>query len=466
MAFSFLVAASAVVPDVDGVSFAQFFYFRIKIANFILFIGFAVMWHILLSYSGAYYVRRFTSMKTDTLDIVNGTSIGTLILLILGSAFHISLVTPIFLLIFWSLTTATSIASRLIIKLMMQKLWSKGINLHNTVIVGTNKRAIKFAKNIEYYPEMGYKILGFVDKEWEGNVEFQQSGYQLLSDFQNFPTYLRNNVIDEVIIDLPLNSFYQEASYIVSYCVQQGIIVRFLSDSFYLLFDMKLARTELEEFQDNVVISLYTGAMGGWPIIVKRIFDALASLILIIVLSPLFIIVAVLIKLTSPGGPVFFVQERIGFRKRKFEVFKFRNMVPGADKMISGLERFNEAGGPVFKITNDPRVTRLGRWLRKTSIDELPQLFNVLLGDMSLVGPRPLPVRDYQGFSEDWHRRRFSVKPGITCLWQIYGRTSLSLPFEKWMQLDMEYIDHWSLALDFKILAQTIPAVLRGRGAC
>ncbi len=139
--------------------------------------------------------------------------------------------------------------------------------------------------------------------------------------------------------------------------------------------------------------------------------------------------------------------------------------MPGAEQTITALENSNEASGPVFKIRNDPRVTYLGRFLRKTSIDELPQLFNVLKGDMSLVGPRPLPLRDYAGFNQDWHRRRFSVKPGITCLWQIYGRDPLSLPFEKWMQLDMEYIDHWSLWLDFKILAQTIPAVIKGRGA-
>ena len=182
-------------------------------------------------------------------------------------------------------------------------------------------------------------------------------------------------------------------------------------------------------------------------------------------LSPLFLLVAVLIKLTSPGGPVFFVQDRIGLRKRKIRVIKFRTMVPGAEQGITALERFNEASGPVFKIKNDPRVTFLGRFLRKTSIDELPQLFNVLRGDMSLVGPRPLPLRDYAGFSQDWHRRRFSVKPGITCLWQIYGRGSLSLPFEKWMQMDMDYIDHWSLWLDFKILAQTLPAVIHGKGA-
>ncbi|OGR31444.1 MAG: hypothetical protein A2139_05635 [Desulfobacca sp. RBG_16_60_12] len=312
---------------------------------------------------------------------------------------------------------------------------------------------------------MGYRVMGFVDQEWQGHREFQQSGYPLLTDFKNFPAFLRAHEVDEVILDLPLNSFYQEASYIVGLCVQQGIIVRFLSDSFYLLFDMNLARAELEEFQDYVVLSVYTGAMGGWPILAKRAFDFLASLLLLVVLSPLFLLIAGLIKLTSPGGPVFFVQDRIGFRKRRIKVIKFRTMVPGAEQTITALENLNEASGPVFKIRNDPRVTSLGRFLRKTSIDELPQLLNVLKGDMSLVGPRPLPLRDYAGFSQDWHRRRFSVKPGITCLWQIYGRDALSLPFEKWMQMDMDYIDHWTLWLDFKILARTIPAVIRGRGA-
>ena len=269
-----------------------------------------------------------------------------------------------------------------------------------------------------------------------------------MADFQNFPNFLRTHEVDEVIIDLPLNTFYQEASYIVGLCVQQGIIVRFLSDSLYLLFDMKLARAELEEIQDYVILSVYTGAMGGWRIHAKRAFDFLVSFLLIILLSPLYLLVAFLVKLTSPGGPVFFVQDRIGLRKRKIRVIKFRTMVPGAEQRLTALERFNEASGPVFKIKNDPRATFLGRFLRKTSIDELPQLFNVLTGDMSLVGPRPLPLRDYAGFSQDWHRRRFSVKPGITCLWQIYGRSSLYLPFEKWMQMDMDYIDRWSLWLD------------------
>jgi lipopolysaccharide/colanic/teichoic acid biosynthesis glycosyltransferase len=188
----------------------------------------------------------------------------------------------------------------------------------------------------------------------------------------------------------------------------------------------------------------------------------LISGIALLVFLPFLPIIATAIKLTSPG-PVFFVQERIGINKRRFRVYKFRTMVPDAEKKQAELESLNEVSGPVFKIKKDPRITPIGRILRKLSIDEVPQLFNVLKGDMSLVGPRPLPIRDYNGFSEDWHRRRFSVRPGITCLWQINGRGSI--PFEKWMELDMEYIDKWSLWLDLKILAKTFPSVLRGSGA-
>jgi lipopolysaccharide/colanic/teichoic acid biosynthesis glycosyltransferase len=166
--------------------------------------------------------------------------------------------------------------------------------------------------------------------------------------------------------------------------------------------------------------------------------------------------------LTSPG-PAIFKQERLGLGKRRFHILKFRTMVVNAEALMKEIEHLNQTQGPTFKLTHDPRITPIGSFLRKTSLDELPQLFNVLLGDMSLVGPRPLPLRDYRGFSEDWHRRRFSVKPGITCLWQVSGRSFIS--FERWMELDMDYIDSWSLWLDFKILAKTLPAVMRGSGA-
>ena len=171
---------------------------------------------------------------------------------------------------------------------------------------------------------------------------------------------------------------------------------------------------------------------------------------------------ALLINATSPG-PVFFTQERIGLNKRRFRLIKFRTMIADAEQQQAVLEPLNEASGPIFKIKNDPRITPLGRFLRRTSLDEIPQLFNVLQGDMSLVGPRPLPVRDYNGFNRDWHRRRFSVRPGISCLWQISGRSNLS--FAKWMRLDMEYIDHWSFWLDLKILTLTLPAIIRKKGA-
>jgi exopolysaccharide biosynthesis polyprenyl glycosylphosphotransferase len=228
------------------------------------------------------------------------------------------------------------------------------------------------------------------------------------------------------------------------------------------LFDLQKGWVNNSQFDGMSVATFSSNSSEGWPMICKRMLDIIVSLLLLLMLAPVLMLVALLIKLDF-SGPAFFVQDRVGLNKRRFRMYKFRTMVGDAEKKQSELESLNEADGPVFKIKNDPRITRLGKYLRKASIDELPQLLNVLKGDMSLVGPRPLPVRDYQGFDQDWVRRRFSVPPGITCLWQVTGRSSLS--FQEWMELDLDYIDHWSLWLDVKLIAKTIPAVLKGVGA-
>jgi exopolysaccharide biosynthesis polyprenyl glycosylphosphotransferase len=197
-------------------------------------------------------------------------------------------------------------------------------------------------------------------------------------------------------------------------------------------------------------------------LMVKRFLDSVCAAAAILVLCPIMLAAAVAVKLTSPG-PVLFSQERFGLNRRRFSMLKFRTMVADAEQLQGELEDRNEAEGPVFKIAADPRVTPVGRFLRRTSIDELPQLFNIMRGEMAIVGPRPLPVRDVRRFTRASDMRRFSVRPGLTCLWQISGRSTLN--FDEWIRLDLRYIDGWSLALDFRILVRTLPAVLRGTGA-
>ena len=277
-------------------------------------------------------------------------------------------------------------------------------------------------------------------------------------DFEGFPEFIRENVVDEVVICLPMKSLYQVCADIVMLSQEQGIIVRVMSDFFH----SQSGKSKADYLEGDALVSIYTGAMNGWQVVVKRVLDFILSFVMLLCLLPLLLIASLLIKVTSPG-PILFIQDRVGLNKRIFRLFKFRTMVPDAEKKITELEKFNEVSGPVFKMKNDPRITWIGKYLRRSSIDELPQLLNVLKGDMSLVGPRPLPIRDCEGFDKDWQRRRFSVRPGITCLWQIKGRSSIS--FEKWMELDMDYIDKWSLMLDLKILIMTIPAVLKGSGA-
>jgi exopolysaccharide biosynthesis polyprenyl glycosylphosphotransferase len=201
----------------------------------------------------------------------------------------------------------------------------------------------------------------------------------------------------------------------------------------------------------------------SWQIITKLLLDFFGALVLVIVTSPLMLAIALAVKFTSPG-PAFFRQQRSGLNGAPFEIFKFRTMTSNAEQLKHELAAMNEMTGPVFKVTNDPRITPFGKWLRKWSLDELPQLFNVLRGEMSLVGPRPLPVDEVKRFSDLAHRRRLSVKPGLTCLWQVQGRNQIS-DFKEWVRLDLEYIDNWSIWLDLKILLLTPSAVLRATGA-
>jgi exopolysaccharide biosynthesis polyprenyl glycosylphosphotransferase len=275
---------------------------------------------------------------------------------------------------------------------------------------------------------------------------------------QQLTSVIADQPVDEVLVALPIDKYGPLVETIVRQCEEQGIIVRVRTKMSHL----QVARSYVDELQGVPVMTIQSGPADSWQLIMKRVIDILGSAALLLALAPLFAVVAWLIRKDS-SGPVFFTQERIGFNKRPFRLIKFRTMMDGADHQQAELEHLNEAAGPVFKIKSDPRVTRVGKFLRRFSIDELPQLVNVLKGDMSLVGPRPLPVRDFDRFNTQWHKRRLSVKPGMTCLWQVNGRSNIT--FDHWVQMDLEYIDNWSLRLDMKILLKTIPAILKGSGA-
>lgn len=455
---TFLLATYIALPTRSAMSLESFLSMRVRVGNFALFAVLLCMWHLVYASCGLYQSRRMLSLFADIRDLIKACTAGTVLIGMAGLVFHVQMFSAKFLVVFWIAACMTSIASRLLIRITLQKARRLGRNLRNIVIVGTGPRASQFVRIIESRPELGYRILGFVDEPWIGLEEFRQSGYSLLCDFEGLEELLRTNVVDEVVIALPIRTLHMQAAQVAATCGLQGIMIRVFSD----LFDLRLASARADDILGGLLISHYTSMAEGWRTDAKRVFDIMVSSILLLLLLPLLLVIAALIKLSGPG-PVFFAQSRVGLGKRRFKMYKFRTMVANAEQRMRDLEHLNEVSGPVFKLKNDPRVTPLGKLLRKSSLDELPQLINVLKGEMSLVGPRPLPVRDYEGFNQDWQRRRFSVRPGLTCLWQIAGRSSI--PFETWMQLDLQYIDRWSFWLDLQILIRTIPAVLRGFGA-
>jgi exopolysaccharide biosynthesis polyprenyl glycosylphosphotransferase len=353
---------------------------------------------------------------------------------------------------FWAVGLVAVGASRLV-----RAHVSRPAAAHRRVlIVGSGPHARRICRELSVDPLTKYQVLGFVDTA--DGPRSQYIARRTLGRLTDLEGILVREHVDEVHVGLPVKSHYPQIQDTLRVCERIGVKAMYGAD----IFGRELARPRVDRAAGSTPRVELLVVADGWPLAVKRAVDIAGAALALLVFSPLMIAAAAAVKLTS-AGPVVYAQERYGLNRRRFRMLKFRTMVVDADRLQGTLEARNEATGPVFKIANDPRITPIGRWLRRTSIDELPQLFNVLRGDMSLVGPRPLPLRDVGRFTNSADMRRFSVRPGITGLWQVSGRSRLA--FDQWITLDLHYIDHWSLVLDAAILARTLPAVIRGTGA-
>lgn len=433
----------------EGLTYIVNAVFAPTVDSTLFFGGVLISWFFMLSSFWLYRSKRLATLNDEFGDVLRAVSFATLILATLILIAEWSVFPKRFLLIFAAVSFILMFALRIFKRMLLHQFRLHGRNLRSVVVIGAGPRGQKLVQLMEKNPETGYKFLGFIDDMIDDNI---------IGSLDEIPSILASNVIDEIFVCLPIKSYYERMQTIAAAAEEQGITVRIYSD----LFNLNLSKAIPGEIGDTPILSIYASRLTDWQSFVKGSIDFVGGLVLLIVASPIMLLIAIVIKLTSPG-PVFFVQDRVGLNKRRFKMYKFRTMEVDAEQRQLELEALNEADGPVFKMKNDPRITRPGTWLRKTSLDELPQLFNVLQGDLSLVGPRPLPERDFQRFDQHWFNRRFSVKPGITCIWQISGRSETS--FDKWIVQDLEYIEKWSLGLDLKILFKTVPTVFRGTGA-
>jgi exopolysaccharide biosynthesis polyprenyl glycosylphosphotransferase len=324
------------------------------------------------------------------------------------------------------------------------------------LIVGTKERAEKLIDLINRHAAWGLRVAGLIVKDPQDVAHSYLRGVGIIGVLKDIPKLIQDKVIDEVIFAVPL-SWLPDLDEPLRICEDAGIDTRICID----WFSPSVAKSRLEEFDGFSFLTFSSVPDYGWSLFFKYLFDRIISLFLLFLLAPVFFLIAVGIKITSPGM-VFFTQIRSGLNGRKFKFYKFRSMVMDAEGKQDSLLEYNEMSGPIFKMKNDPRIIPFGRFLRRISLDELPQLYNVLKGEMSLVGPRP-PLPSEVAKYDRWQRRRISMKPGITGLWQVSGRNELD--FNRWMELDLRYIDNWSLWLDFKILVKTIWVVLTTKGA-
>lgn len=414
------------------------------------------LWWLLFTMHGAYASQRTTPLLGLSWVVIRVVFWGGVFLFATLYAFKYFLVSRWLVGSFLVVNAVLLILEKTAIMVWLHFIRKKGYNFRTVLIVGIGDRLREIIQRIKQHSYWGMKVIGFVTVD-SSQTNPTTNGIERLGNLRDLPDLLHRHVVDEVIFAVPIGHLDQIESSI-RVCEEQGIKTQ-IAMHFYT---PSIAKTYVEDMDGLPMLTYSTTPEDFGKLYFKRVFDVAVTLIGLIVLSPLLLLIALAIKLFSPG-PVLFKQQRIGLNGREFMCYKFRTMVKDAEALKAQLEGLNEMTGPVFKMSNDPRVTKVGRALRKFSLDELPQLFNVLRGDLSLVGPRPPIIEEVQQY-ERWQRRRLSMRPGITGIWQVEGRNTIA-DFDAWVRLDLQYIDNWSLMLDFKILLKTIPSVLLGRGA-
>ena len=428
--------------------FGDFLALRLTVKNVVLLIAFAGAWRLVCTVAGLYRWDVVQHRPREAARVLAAAMVGSSAALVfpaisVSGAFQVTTV-----LVSLTATTAAMLLARTGLRMLMDL---EADERRAFLIVGTGPRGVALGRELTSSPSV--RLLGYVDV---GGPSWAAETGRYLGELQDLERILLAHSVDQVYVALPMRSRYTEIEAAVQVCERAGVPVQWRSDAF------ESARGRPMEVSANgSMVGIANGHAHGLMVL-KRLIDVVGAAAGLVVLSPVLAAAALAIKATS-RGPVFYVHDRYGLYRRRFQMYKLRTMVPDADTLQESLESRNEATGPVFKIKDDPRVTPVGRFLRRTSIDEIPQLVNVLRGQMSLVGPRPLPLRDVDRFTEAALVRRFSVRPGLTCLWQISGRSELG--FDRWIELDLQYIDQWSLGLDLRIILKTLPAVIGGTGA-
>lgn len=411
---------------------------------------------LVLAENGAYSYQRFSSFFREFSTIVKSVFYVALFSLSIFYLFGIKSYPRLYFLVQFIIIIILLLFEKALLMQVANIIRKNGRNTKRIIVVGTGTRASKFIAAVKKNKSWGLEIIGLLTGEFE-KIGQKLYGLPIIDHYQNIRDVIKKFNPEEIIITISTKRF-DKLREVLELCEQVGIQVRLNSDFFGHL----AKNIRVDKVFDLNIISFSFTKNSEIQLLLKRIFDFVISLILLILLSPLFILISVLIYIQD-GSPIFYQWNVVGYNRKPIKSWKFRTMVKNADEIKRDLLSKNEMSGPVFKLSNDPRILPLGKILRKYSLDELPQLFSVLKGDLSLVGPRPPLQYEFNEF-DLWHRRKLSVKPGLTCLWQISGRSNIK-NFDDWARLDLEYIDNWSLLLDLKILIKTIPVVLFGKGA-